>query len=203
MDIGDLERVSGNLALDFLNTVEDRLRPEREELLRTPEDLAEWGLMTGVLASPSKASGERQSFVRNSPTKDSRTELAAALALRERLTTLLEAHVAGELPDPADLAALAGAVADAHAAATLAPGADGELRWRWDPANLASVRHTVADAAFELLSGPAAARIGECDGPGCGWFFLDQTKRGNRRWCTMADCGQEAKSAGRRARRGA
>ena len=99
-----------------------------------------------------------------------------------------------------DLAILAAAVAEAHAAGALA--LDGSLRWRWSPAELASVRHTVADAAYELLGGPSAPRIGECDGPGCGWFFLDRTKRGNRRWCTMRDCGQQAKTAGRRARRG-
>ena len=51
MEIGEVERVAGNLALDFLNTVEDRLRPEREELLRTPADLAEWGLIAGILGT--------------------------------------------------------------------------------------------------------------------------------------------------------
>ncbi|MHB1433466.1 MAG: CGNR zinc finger domain-containing protein [Streptosporangiaceae bacterium] len=40
-------------------------------------------------------------------------------------------------------------------------------------------------------------------GPGdaCGWYFLDVTKRGNRRWCSMSDCGQDAKVARRRATR--
>jgi len=123
-----------------------------------------------------------------------------ALRLRDALTATLEAQVTGRRPDPDDLAILAAAVAEAHAAGALA--LDGSLRWRWSPAELASVRHTVADAAYELLGGPSAPRIGECDGPGCGWFFLDRTKRGNRRWCTMRDCGQQAKTAGRRARRG-
>ena len=97
-----------------------------------------------------------------------------------------------------DYEALARAVADAHAAGTLAEREDGTLHWRFDPHSLATVRHTVADAAAELLADPRAARIGMCGGPGCGWFFLDTTKRGNRRWCSMRVCGQDAKSARRR-----
>ena len=42
--------------------------------------------------------------------------------------------------------------------------------------------------------------IRQCPGDHCGWFFLDSTKRGNRRWCSMSECGQEAKTAQRRAR---
>jgi predicted RNA-binding Zn ribbon-like protein len=187
MDVGELELSAGNVVLDFVNTVEDRLEERPEDLLRTPADLAEWGAMSGVLAGPPPA-------LRSA-------ELARALDLRERLTALLDAKVDGRALDPGDLAALAAAEARAHAAGSLEQGEDGLLRRRWDPESLASVRHTIAAAACELLSSPGADRIGRCAGQGCGWFFLDATKRGNRRWCSMKDCGQVAKSANRRARR--
>ena len=187
MDVGELELNAGNVVLDFVNTVEDRLEERPEDLLRTPADLAEWAAMSGVLAG-------RPPALRSA-------ELARALDLRERLTALLDAKLDGRALDPGDLAALAAAEARARAAGSLEQGEDGLLRWRWDPESLASVRHTIAAAASELLSSPDADRIGRCAGQGCGWFFLDATKRGNRRWCSMKDCGQVAKSANRRARR--
>jgi predicted RNA-binding Zn ribbon-like protein len=187
MDVGELELSAGNVVLDFVNTVEDRLEERPEDLLRTPADLAEWAAMSGVPAG-------RPPALRSA-------ELARALDLRERLTALLDAKLDGRALDPGDLAALAAAEARAHAAGSLEQGEDGLLRWRWDPESPASLRHTIAAAASELLSGPDADRIGRCAGHGCGWFFLDATKRGNRRWCSMKDCGQAAKSANRRARR--
>lgn len=187
MDIGEIELNAGNVVLDFVNTVEDRLGERPEDLLRTPSDLAEWAAMSRLPAG-------RQAALRSA-------ELGKALDLRERLTALLDAKLDGLALDPADLAALAAAEARARAAGTLEQGESGLLRWRWDPESPAGVRHAIAAAASELLSSPDADRIGRCAGRGCGWFFLDATKRGNRRWCSMKDCGQAAKSANRRARR--
>lgn len=188
MDVAELELNSGNLALDFANTVEDRLNELPEDLLRTPTDLAEWGVMAGLLEGAQE------------PTRGD-LELGRALDLRQHLTALLDHKLDGQVFDPGDLRVLATLEADAHLASLLEQGEDGLLIRRWDPGSLATVRHTVAVAAAELLSSRAADRIGRCAGPGCGWFFLDATKRGNRRWCSMRDCGQIAKSANRRARR--
>jgi predicted RNA-binding Zn ribbon-like protein len=182
--IADLELVAGHPALDFLNTVEDRLGPRPADLLRSPPDLAAWGAHAGLLTGRAG--------------RGARGEFAAALQLREHLTALLDARVAGRPPPAVDLRALAAAVAAAHAVGTLMQKDEGTLCWRWDPRALATVRHTVATAASDLLAGPQAVRIGQCAGLGCGWFFLDTTKRGNRRWCSMRDCGQDAKSARRR-----
>jgi predicted RNA-binding Zn ribbon-like protein len=188
MEVGELELNAGNVALDFVNTVEDRLEERPEDVLRTPADLAEWGARTGVLeAAPQPVRGGG--------------ELAKALDLREHLTGLLDARLDGQALDPGDLAALGAAEAEARSAGALEEDENGLLCWRWDPRSLSSVRHTVAAAASELLSRQAADRLGRCAGQGCGWFFLDATKRGNRRWCSMKDCGQIAKSANRRARR--
>jgi len=56
------------------------------------------------------------------------------------------------------------------------------------------------DAMVDSKNRRERMSTGQCAGAGCGWFFLDTTKRGNRRWCSMRDCGQDAKSARRRAR---
>jgi predicted RNA-binding Zn ribbon-like protein len=186
--IAELERVSGDLALDFLNTIEDRDGPQRRDFLSGPGELAEWGAAAGLIDAGAAA-------------PDPDAEFATALELRDRITAILAARLAGRDPAPRDLSGLAGAVAAAHSEGTLVPDDEGRVRWRWDPSEMASVRHSVATAAYDLLASPAAARIGECDGPACGWFFLDTSKRGNRRWCSMRECGQDAKSAQRRASR--
>jgi predicted RNA-binding Zn ribbon-like protein len=185
--ITDLEMVGGHPALDLVNTVEDRFGPHHSDVLRGPSDLIAWGEQAGLLTGDAGRG------------RGARSEFTAALELREHLTALLDARVAGRPASTADLRALAREVAAAHVAGTLVQKGDGTLCWRWNPSALATVRHTVATAASDLLASPAVARIGQCAGAGCGWFFLDTTKRGNRRWCSMRDCGQDAKSARRRA----
>jgi CGNR zinc finger len=54
-----------------------------------------------------------------------------------------------------------------------------------------------ARQARELLYALFLDRV-QCPGERCGWLFLDTTKRGNPRWCSMSECGQEAKNLNRR-----
>jgi len=182
--IAELPLEGGHPALDFVNTVDDRVSDGPEDYLREPQDLVIWGVRAGVLGS-----------VLLPPRVD---ELTRALALREHLTAIFSAHVEGLPPSQRDLEALGGAVAGAHRVGTLVHGDDGRVSWRWDPRRAETVLHVVATAALDLLAGPAGARVGICAGPGCGWFFLDTSKRANRRWCSMGDCGQLAKNERRR-----
>jgi predicted RNA-binding Zn ribbon-like protein len=51
-----------------------------------------------------------------------------------------------------------------------------------------------------LLGGEAADRIRQCEGPPCAVLFVDTSRKGQRRWCSMSACGNRAKAAGFRAR---
>ncbi|MGH3491935.1 MAG: CGNR zinc finger domain-containing protein, partial [Sciscionella sp.] len=84
------------------------------------------------------------------------------------------------------------------AAGSLTTAAAGGLEWSWDPSRVSSVRHAIAVSAAELLGATQPQRLKQCPGDHCGWFVLDTTKRGNRRWCSMSTCGQEAKNLRRR-----
>ncbi len=56
------------------------------------------------------------------------------------------------------------------------------------------VEHVVlaTPADLELLSDEAELRrLHVC--AGCCWLFLDHSRGSGRRWCSMADCGTEAK----------
>jgi len=185
--VAEVPFIAGHVALDFVNTAEERGHPDAGDALRTVADLRLWGQRRGVISAG--ADGDGPSL-----------ELAAALEARELLYRLfLDAARARRAPD-GDLSRLSGLAAAAYRAARLEQQADGSLSWHWDPAQLATVRHVAVTSAVLLLSQGPVARLRQCPGDHCGWFFLDSTKRGNRRWCSMSECGQEAKAAQRRAR---
>jgi predicted RNA-binding Zn ribbon-like protein len=60
---------------------------------------------------------------------------------------------------------------------------------------------TVARDAIELLSSPLLARVRQCAGTPCTLVFLDASRPGKRRWCSMDDCGNREKAAGLRTKR--
>ncbi len=49
-------------------------------------------------------------------------------------------------------------------------------------------------SAADLLAASDLALVGECAGEGCSWLFLDTSRKRNRRWCSMEDCGNRAKA---------
>jgi predicted RNA-binding Zn ribbon-like protein len=176
--------VAGHVVLDFLNTV-DHGSPESENLLRNTAALSAWGHRAGLITT-------------DEPRGRSALELGAAIKLRTSLTSLLEARLSGGVGSAEDLQLLAEEVSAARGAARLEQAPDGSLSWFWEPQTLSTIRHVLAIRADELLAGPTSGRIGRCAGGSCGRFFLDATKRGNRRWCSMSTCGQAAKAARRR-----
>jgi predicted RNA-binding Zn ribbon-like protein len=50
---------------------------------------------------------------------------------------------------------------------------------------------SAARAAEDLLTSEERRLVGRCPGDDCGWLFLD--RRGRRKWCDMASCGNRAK----------
>ena len=131
---------------------------------------------------------------------DGEDEHRAALEARELLYRLLLDQSRGHRAAARDLSALERLASSAYRAAHLDQAAGGQLGWSWDRSRLDTVRHVAVTSALELLGQVPTARLKQCPGDDCGWFFIDATKRGNRRWCSMSECGQEAKTARRRGR---
>jgi predicted RNA-binding Zn ribbon-like protein len=46
----------------------------------------------------------------------------------------------------------------------------------------------------DLLTGPDRTHLRECANDRCLWLFLDDSKNGSRRWCSMQSCGNRAKA---------
>jgi hypothetical protein len=74
------------------------------------------------------------------------------------------------------------------------------------PAGHSTLRQilVLARALREAIHLPAVPTgIRQCEGASCAIAFLDTSRKGDRRWCSMAGCGNKAKVAGfRRRKRG-
>lgn len=79
--------------------------------------------------------------------------------------------------------------------------ADGTVSAK-QPVTIGQVLSTLARDAIDLFSGPLAVRIRVCAAGNCGLLFVDQSRPGARRWCSMQRCGNLAKVRRHRAASG-
>ncbi len=168
--------------LDFVNTVDWRDdQARRQDLLPDCAALAAWARQAGFPAPA--ASGIRHDRQR-----------LRALRLREVLAAAMASLVDHQTVSARVRAALTAWTHDAwrHRELIVQRGA---LAWRWqtglDPVDRV-LFELVLDAGQLLLS-PDRIRVHRCAAGGCGWFFLDRSKAGRRRWCSMATCGNRMK----------
>jgi predicted RNA-binding Zn ribbon-like protein len=61
------------------------------------------------------------------------------------------------------------------------------------PATVSQVLSTLARDAIDLFTGPLSQRVRVCSAADCGLLFVDQSRPGARRWCSMQRCGNLAK----------
>jgi predicted RNA-binding Zn ribbon-like protein len=113
-------------------------------------------------------------------------DLERALELR---AAIFDAFTTG-----GSLKTLLGFYAEAVNAGTIE---DGEFAWEG--------RHPdrplwpVAVAAVDLLRSDRLARVKQC--ANCNWLFVDVSRNGSRRWCSMGECGVHVKMRRYRAAR--
>ncbi|MGE3872381.1 MAG: ABATE domain-containing protein [Parvibaculaceae bacterium] len=173
---------SGRLSLDFIATVGDREHMPFDRW-RVTQDLGRWCLEAGLTRDAG-------------PVNDD--QIAQARKLREALFRLFTAAVTGARPGPADI--------DLVNSAAHKPAFVPQLKAIGQPQEWASdtpyeaVLATVARDAIDLLSGPAFERVRKCADAHCSIFFLDSSRPGKRRWCSMNGCGNKVKKAAYRSR---
>ncbi len=186
--------VGGDPSLDFVNTVNSRVAPERDDL-RSFEDLLAWAERAGTLGSADR--GRLRQVAAADVARAARV-LRAARRRREAAYRVFSAVAAGRVPPERDVRLLLRAHADALGHARLEMR-DGGFRPVWpvgsDPW---AVLRPIDHAAGRLLLSPEVGLVKEC--PGCGWVFLDRSRNHSRRWCDMQVCGTRDKM--RRYRRG-
>lgn len=181
--------VAGNLALDLVNTVTARNGEPRDWLIGFGA-VCDWAGFTGAFTGPELKRLNRLSV--GEPAKAA-SALRRLRDLREAVHAVASARMRSEAPAPDSLARLERNWKDAAGAATFAPPL-GVPAWTIDGSSLDLVRHRGAWEAVELLRRLDPSRLRVCDGPDCGWLFLDTSKNNRRRWCDMKDCGNVAKA---------
>jgi predicted RNA-binding Zn ribbon-like protein len=188
------------LSLRFVNTLAWRKAAAPEERLPSPAALLDWCAGTGLLDAERASQMEARWEERP---REARACHRRALALREAVYGLFLSRIlSGRVPEEA-LRVLNAVLADAPPRVRLAPSG-GAFGWWVGPATPASpdvLLAPIAWSAADLLAGPRSHRIRQCaDERGCGWLFLDESRAGTRRWCSMAECGNRAKARRHRLR---
>ncbi len=200
-DIASLELLGGHPALDFVNTIEDRLGPGTPvDFLGDFEALCEWAghgeLLSGRRA---RAIAADAGSYGNQP----RRVWQRAIELREALYRVLTAIVDGSEPARDDLGRIdrelgiaAGHVRLDVSGTVGEKGAPAFVVAPDDETDPEAVLCPIAQAILDLLTNVDATRLRICPGSdgGCGWVVLDTTRNRSRRWCDMQSCGAEVKS---------
>jgi predicted RNA-binding Zn ribbon-like protein len=166
----------GRLALSFAGTVGDR-GSERTERLPTPSQLGVWlreAALTSKRLEPSAASYRR------------------ALQLRESIARVVAAAVVRKRAAAQDVAVINDVARRWAPRPALDPKTLSLTSGERDPVDAAIGR--LALDAIALLSDPEErARLRTCGLDSCGAVFLTPAGHRERRWCSMARCGNRAK----------
>lgn len=186
--------VAGHPALDFVNTVDWRGDAQRrEDRLGDFADLVRWARQAALVsAAESRALGAAAG---RDPRSAGRA-IQRARRLREVLGRIFDARSGGRRPTARDLRrfnACLGAALRRRRIEARGTRCD----WGWmapDGPPLDAFLSPLVLAAAELLTSPWQVRIRACAADGCGWLFLDTSRSGRRRWCSMQSCGNRAKA---------
>lgn len=174
---------AGRVSLDLLATLSNRC----EERLADPAALGAWLTAAGVADAGCPATVEA---------------LAAVRELRTVLFAVVDAELHGERPRTADVEAINGAAAVPVRPPRLVLEA-GCLRLERIGPSAPEILGSIARDAIDLLGGSQRELLRECAAEDCSGIYLDASPARTRRWCSAARCGNRARVAAHRARRGA
>jgi len=191
------ELVGGSLCLDVANSVDGRVLDVPLDYLTTYADLVDWAARAGGLSS---AEAEMLRASADADPDAASEELVRVRGLREAVFALFYGHATDGVAGADHLAAVQESYTDALRHGRLEAG-DAGMRWTWEP-DLRLPRWRVAQSAIELTTSGSLDRVKACASQdGCQYLFVDTSKNGSRRWCSMTDCGNQAKSKRLTARR--
>jgi predicted RNA-binding Zn ribbon-like protein len=181
--------VGNHLALDLLNT-RPVLAEGPRELLPNVDALVRWLVASGLLmrqkgkALARKWRGLSQATV----------FLRELLKFRERLRAIVVRQEAGFSVSTAFIAELNSLLKQYPSRIALQrKGEKLDLDAAFETEKPNDVWAPIATAVAELLSNLPPARLRKCEA--CVVHFLDTSKKGSRRWCSMNICGNKIKVA--------
>lgn len=186
------DTVSGWLALEFVNTIENYRLNERLDFIPDYSQWIRWARYQELISEEEAKSLQTQSG--RTPSLATKA-LKDAQVLRQSLYDLYSALANDRIPPSDSLDILNRCLTQALTRSQVMTGPDG-FGWGWavDAKSLDRMMWPVARSAAELLNSPQILRLRQCGGHACSWLFLDLSKNHTRRWCDMKVCGNRAKS---------
>ncbi|GAB2642040.1 CGNR zinc finger domain-containing protein [Kribbella swartbergensis] len=185
--------VGGHPALELVNTVAPRVvggADDEHDYIPDAGRLLAWSRRTGLL---DEAEAAAVGAAWGSAPGAAEQALHATVEIREAVYTVLSRRdQSAETAAALELLTLRWSAAAARS--MLVPGgAVAELMVGTSPASMIPDR--LVSAAVELLRTVDLRQLRSCpiEEGGCGWLFLDRSRNGSRRWCSMEDCGTRAK----------
>ncbi len=171
---------TGRASLDFTHTGGDG-------------PFARWG----ILHRPADAARYLGIVLDCEPPRTTPADMKAILELRSAITTIARtlADDATTLPPQAAVEALNAATASAPLRTMLTADLEKSVM----PGGARAACSSLARDAIDLFASPLRLRIRVCEADDCGLLFVDTSRPGRRRWCSMDWCGdrQKKRRAGR------
>jgi predicted RNA-binding Zn ribbon-like protein len=186
-----LKLVGGHPALDFMNSVEYRGKPEPGDRLDSFERLARWCAAAGLLSQD-----ELTAVVAPGSARSSRAARAldSATELREALHAIVVAYIR-KAPLPRGASGIVERqLRSARAASTLRYSDESPpFSWHIPIRNAGDVVVRLADSANRLVLSLGKVAVHQCSGPNCDWLFIDRSHGHRRVWCQPEKCGNVAR----------
>lgn len=171
---------TGRASLDFTHTGGEGPFA-RWEILHTPADAARYlGIIIGC-----------------EPPRTRSADLDDTRHLRAAITTIARRIVGDSSSAPPSAAVDTVNSAAARSPLTVRLSADGQQVI--ETGNASAACSSLARDAIDLFASPLRERIRVCEADDCGLLFVDTSRPGRRRWCSMDWCGdrQKKRRAGR------
>ncbi len=170
--------ISGRISLDLSHTGGVRTEQAKAfEQLHEPQDFALWLIQSSLSLDVSSVSKQ---------------DLMAVYELREAIWYVAHAVQSGAPVNAPDRDII-------NKYATRVPiipriDQDNTLVWA-QPITVVAILSYIARDAIDLLGSETKHKLRECANPTCPLLFVDSSRPGKRRWCSMERCGSMTKTA--------
>lgn len=188
--IDDVRLDGGVLCLDFVNTIPDRYDGTNRDLLGDFHDLIYWAKKAKAIDEAGYKSFQKAM----TKSKLHSTEfLSETKKLRDLIYSIFHPISHQQKVKPRDLAEFNKISSRYFPLLEVVMGTNGySEQWNIESNHFQLITAPIVKSARELLLSDKLLKVKECSN--CGWLFLDTTKNGKRRWCSMEDCGSKMKA---------
>jgi predicted RNA-binding Zn ribbon-like protein len=188
--VKDIKLIGGEVCLDFINTIHDRsLENSVDYLDGGYAALLQWSEYAGVwdrkvilkLLSEHRIQHEKSHVYQH------------AIRLRKNLFDIFSSIADHKKPPPAALSTFNVFLSSAFLHKNVVAHKNEYISgWKLSDNSADWLLWPIIESAYLLITGYQLQKIKKC--PACFWLFVDKSKGGKRKWCSMDTCGAIDKS---------